>query len=63
MTDFARSLYKDATDRPVIDRTGMTGIFDIHVEFVSNAALLSTDDAGPSIFTALQDQLELKLSR
>jgi hypothetical protein len=30
---------------------------------VPTAALLSTDVAGPSIFTALQDQLELKLSR
>jgi uncharacterized protein (TIGR03435 family) len=62
MADFARSIYKDATDRPVVDRTGLTGRFDIHVEFVPTAALLSTDDAGPSIYTALQDQLGLKLS-
>jgi uncharacterized protein (TIGR03435 family) len=62
MADFARSIYKDATDRPVLDRTGLTGRFDIHFEFVPSTAVLSADDTGRSIFTALQDQLGLRLS-
>jgi uncharacterized protein (TIGR03435 family) len=48
-------------DRPVIDLTGLKGRFDIHLTFVP-PDLSSTGDAGPSIFTALQGQLGLKLS-
>jgi uncharacterized protein (TIGR03435 family) len=61
-------------DRPVIDRTGVQGVFDFHFEFAPDdtspffqARLLNlpdngaTDPAGPSIFTALREQLGLKL--
>ena len=41
--------------RPVIDRTGLMGTFDIDLKWSDNA------DTGPSIFTALQEQLGLKL--
>jgi uncharacterized protein (TIGR03435 family) len=63
-------------DRDVIDKTGMAGMFDIHLE-VSRADLLlrvvaggevdpsapvsAADSSGPSTFTALQQQLGLKL--
>jgi uncharacterized protein (TIGR03435 family) len=43
------------TGRPVIDRTGLTGTFDIDLKWSV------TGDDGPSIFTALQEQLGLKL--
>lgn len=52
-------------DRLVVDRTGLTGTFDLELQW--NAAPLapggSTSAAtdGPSIFTALQEQLGLKL--
>jgi uncharacterized protein (TIGR03435 family) len=50
----------------VIDRTGMTGLFDIRLEFsdLENSAGLSgdADNAAPSVFTAVQEQLGLKLS-
>jgi uncharacterized protein (TIGR03435 family) len=47
--------------RPVIDRTGIAGKFDWHLEFVlSNAA---DDLAGPSIFTAIQEQLGQRVAR
>jgi uncharacterized protein (TIGR03435 family) len=62
MVEFANRIFKDALDRPVIDRSGISGRFNIHFEFVPNVALVSPDDAGPSIFTALREQLGLKLS-
>ena len=48
--------------RQVIDRTALTGAFDIDLEWTpeSPGAALSPD-AGVSIFTALQEQLGLKL--
>ena len=43
--------------RPVIDRTGMVGNFDLHLFFAPD--LRNTDQ--PSIFAALQEQLGLRL--
>ena len=43
------------TGRPVVDRTGLTGTFDIDLKWSA------TGDDGPSIFTALQEQLGLRL--
>lgn len=48
-------------DRPVIDRTGLEGRFDLHLEFVP-LEVGSAGNFGPSIFTALQEQIGLKLS-
>jgi uncharacterized protein (TIGR03435 family) len=57
--------------RPVIDKTGFTGTFDVHLDFSreGTAALGgglpaeagNADNAPPSIFTAVQEQLGLKL--
>ena len=63
-------------DRPVIDKTGIDGIFDFHLEFAPDQntpgfllqlrrpvqnGVPSDEPVGPSIFTALQEQLGLKL--
>jgi uncharacterized protein (TIGR03435 family) len=45
--------------RPVIDKTNLTGLFDFELNwFNANAP---TDEVGPSVFTALQEQVGLKL--
>jgi uncharacterized protein (TIGR03435 family) len=57
--------------RPVVDRTALTGSFDIELTFDPASAAqaapgappgpVPTDETKPSIFTALQEQLGLKL--
>jgi uncharacterized protein (TIGR03435 family) len=58
--------------RTVVDKTGLTGKFDISLEWVPDESQAmqfapdgpkspSSDVTGPSIFTALQEQLGLKL--
>jgi uncharacterized protein (TIGR03435 family) len=60
MTGFASYLIVPfrTLDRTVIDKTGVAGIFDFHLEFAPDGA--APDDTGPSIFTAIQE-LGLKL--
>ncbi len=43
---------------PVTDRTGITGNFDFRLDY---AALDAPADAGPSIFTSVQNELGLRL--
>jgi uncharacterized protein (TIGR03435 family) len=57
----------NALDRPVLDQTGLDGRFDIHLEYApTNPAQAPgptpPDPAGASIFTAVQEQLGLKLT-
>jgi uncharacterized protein (TIGR03435 family) len=60
MAEFQRFL-TGQTQRVVIDRTGLTGAWDFELTFTPPdvAATVSTDV--PSLFTALQEQLGLKL--
>jgi uncharacterized protein (TIGR03435 family) len=50
--------------RPVLDRTGLTGRWDIELQFACAAGLQVAQDqpnAPASVFTAVQEQLGLKL--
>jgi uncharacterized protein (TIGR03435 family) len=75
LAGFARALSIDM-DRIVIDKTGIEGKFDFHMEFTPdqsttglnsmrgpNGPLFTPSDptGGPSVFTAIQEQLGLKL--
>jgi uncharacterized protein (TIGR03435 family) len=57
MKGFAGTLGR-RLDREVIDNTGLTGGYDLTLEWAPNP---SADSAEPSLFTAMQEQLGLKL--
>ena len=54
-------------DGPVWNKTGLTGLFHFHLEFLSNSkpgdpgSTAADDPPFPSIFTAMQQQLGLKV--
>jgi uncharacterized protein (TIGR03435 family) len=48
-------------DGPVTDKTGLTGKYDITLDWAPDALGAASEDGGPSIFTAVQEQLGLKL--
>jgi uncharacterized protein (TIGR03435 family) len=54
------SIRRPLLGRIVQDRTGLTGPYNIELEFDFNAAN-QADYSGPSIFTAVKEQLGLKL--
>jgi uncharacterized protein (TIGR03435 family) len=80
MAELAGRMLPSYVDRPVVDKTGLTGRFNVHLEFVpprpvgpiflngqempapAPAAEAPAEPSGPSIFTALQKQLGLRLS-
>jgi uncharacterized protein (TIGR03435 family) len=74
MADFAAMMQGAVLDRPMIDRTGLKGRFDFVLKWTPDdsqfigmrppsASLAGNDrpDAPPSLFTAIQEQLGLKL--
>lgn len=50
----------DTLGRLVVDKTGFTGIFDAHLEFTPDATAADASEQ-PSIFSALQQELGVKL--
>lgn len=61
-------ILSDTLGRAVVDKTGFTGTFDAHLEFTPDEGTgnvpgqaATVDLPGPSIFTALQEQLGLRL--
>lgn len=61
MADLIRYLGANV-DRPVLDKTGLTGRYDFTLEFTrSPGVALDSPDADNSIFSAVQLQLGLKL--
>jgi uncharacterized protein (TIGR03435 family) len=63
----ATILSRSGLDRPVIDRTGLTGGFDLRLKWAADTpantlgSVAVDNPTGPSIFTALKEQIGLKL--
>ena len=69
MSNLARSLASEPeiAGRPVVDKTGLTGGYDFILRWTSDdpgsvAAPADSDAQWPSLFTALEEQLGLKLT-
>jgi uncharacterized protein (TIGR03435 family) len=62
MADFARSL-QSAVERPVIDRTGLDGRFDVEYSYTPrpNDQSVAAGQNVPFLGAALEEQLGLKL--
>jgi uncharacterized protein (TIGR03435 family) len=68
MEEFASMLQNSVVDRPVLDRTGITGRFDFECSFAASGGQVDgiplpqgIDTNLPDLFTAVQEQLGLKL--
>ncbi|HEV2709950.1 MAG TPA: M56 family metallopeptidase [Edaphobacter sp.] len=63
MADLAGLLAHGFLDRPVIDQTGLAGKFDLRLTWTPDEMQAATQsaDAPPGLFTAIQEQLGLKL--
>jgi uncharacterized protein (TIGR03435 family) len=51
-----------AVDRVVVDRTGLSGTWNLELDFSADAVNPTPDDL-PSIFTAIEEQLALRLEQ
>ena len=67
-TEYIAQALSEVTRRPVRDETGLEGYFDFEMKWTPDAAPAAPDsadpkpaEAGPTLFTALQEQLGLKL--
>jgi uncharacterized protein (TIGR03435 family) len=69
MTEFASELQRAVLDRPVVDKTSLTGKYDFDLEweyddtqFGGHLPSINSGDSGkPDLFAAIQQQLGLRL--
>jgi uncharacterized protein (TIGR03435 family) len=70
MAELVSVMQRAALDRPVVDRTGLSGRYDFDLEWAPDASQFDgafgkqtnpDDSAKPGLFTAIQEQLGLKL--
>jgi len=60
MSDFALGM-QDFLDRPVVDETGLADRYDFVLTWTRDDATANTPNASPGIFTAIREQLGLKI--
>ena len=60
MDDFALCM-QFYVDRPVVNQTGLTGRWDFVLKWTTNDLKAADPNAAPGMFTAIQEQLGLKL--
>jgi bla regulator protein BlaR1 len=69
LSDFAQYLGRNIVDRPIINKAEIAGRFNFHLEFEPDESTpylrryRTENGTGPSIFTAMQEQLGLRLER
>jgi len=61
MQDFATGLSRGIVDRPVVDQTGLRDRYDFLLKWTSEDHQVSNEGSPPGFFTAVQDELGLKL--
>ncbi len=68
MNDLTRLMQRAILDRPVVDKTGLSGRYDFDLEwapdetqFGGEVPVASADAPSPPLFTAMQEQLGLRL--
>jgi uncharacterized protein (TIGR03435 family) len=67
MSEFASVLQRSPLDRPVVDRTGLSGRYDFDLQFAPDDRLWSgilprpENSDEPDLFKAVQEQLGLQL--
>jgi uncharacterized protein (TIGR03435 family) len=54
-------IFSSILGRPVLDRTGLKGEFDFHLQYAADGDEPLSSLGGPELFTALQEQAGLKL--
>ena len=60
MGDLALMMF--SLDKPVVDQTGLKGRYDFQLKYTADEMRVATDaNAAPGVFTAVQEQLGLKL--
>jgi uncharacterized protein (TIGR03435 family) len=68
MSEFAKYL-TPAAGMPIVDHTGLTGLYDVHLEYKPrgtpplDGGAADIDAPGPDLFDAVQSQLGLRLVR
>jgi uncharacterized protein (TIGR03435 family) len=60
MSDFALGM-QAYMDRPVVDETGLPGRYDFTLKWTPYNSQINEPNAAPDIFTAVQEELGLKL--
>lgn len=67
IAEFASVLQRSPLDRPVVDRTGLSGRYDFNLEFAPDESLWGgmlprpENSENPGLFRAVQEQLGLRL--
>jgi uncharacterized protein (TIGR03435 family) len=61
MGDFVLDMQFFVDDRPLVDQTGLTGRYDITLCYTPDDSHTADPNAPPGLFTAIQEQLGLRL--
>jgi len=60
IADFALNMQL-VVDRPILDRTALAGTYDFKLRYTVDETRVTDPNAPPGLFTAIQEQLGLKL--